>query len=437
MNRQLLVLGLSVTVVLTLGGYALYRLGVNQGEKGSAMEAGPVASPQARPEEPGKIDSATGKKVLYWHDPMVPGQKFDKPGKSPFMDMQLVPVYAEDGADNGGVTISARVQQNLGVRTARVTQGTLRLSVEAPGSVAYNERDLAVVQARANGFVERLHVRAPLERVRKGQSLADLYVPDWVAAQEDYLSVRRMQSADLTGLLDGARQRMRLAGMTDDQIMRIEASGKTQPRLTIIAPIGGIVTELEAREGMTIMAGAPLFRINGLATVWVNAELPESLAARVRPDSAVEARTSALPGTVFKGKVSAILPEVNLATRTVKARVELANPEAELTPGMFATLRFASDGSKDVLLIPSEAVIQTGTRSVVVRVEGEGKFTPVNIEVGLEHDGQTEILSGLEAGQEVVVSGQFLIDSESSLKATATRLDAVPARDESGSEVSR
>jgi len=401
------------------------------------MEADLMASPPTGSEETGETDPATGKKVLYWHDPMVPGQKFDQPGKSPFMDMQLVPVYAEDGADNGGVTISARVQQNLGVRTARVTQGTLRLSVEAPGSVAYNERDVAVVQARASGFVERLHVRVPLERVRKGQPLADLYVPDWVAAQEDYLSVKRMQSADLTGLLDGARQRMRLAGMTDQQIMRVEASGKTQPRLTIIAPIGGVVTELEAREGMTIMSGAPLFRINGLTTVWVNAELPESLAADVRPGDTVEARTSALPGMVFKGKVSAILPEVNLATRTVRARVELANPEAELTPGMFATLRFASEGKKDVLLVPSEAVIKTGRRSVVVRAEGEGKFTPADIEVGLEHDGETEILSGLEAGEEVVVSGQFLIDAEASLKATTTRLDAPPRMEESTEEVSK
>ncbi len=436
MNRKLLVLGLSVAVVLTVSGYGLYRLGVGAGQKGSTAEMSSMAAPSATPEKVGDIDPATGKRVLYWHDPMVPGQKFDKPGKSPFMDMRLVPVYADDGADEGGVTINARMQQNLGVRTARVSQGTLQFSVDAPGSVTYNERDVVLVQARANGFVERLHVRAPLERVRKGQRLADLYVPDWVAAQEEFLSVMRMQSADLTGLLDGARQRMRLAGMTDDQIKEVEASGKARPRLTIIAPISGVVTELEAREGMTIMEGMPLFRINGLATVWVNAELPESAAAQVRPGSPVEGSTPALPGRVFKGKVSVILPEVNLATRTVKARVELANPEAELVPGMFATLRFAVEGSKDVLLVPSEAVIQTGTRSVVVRAAGEGRFSPVNVEVGREHEGQTEILSGLEPGDEVVVSGQFLIDSEASLKATGTRLDASPEMEEGVKEVS-
>jgi len=436
MNRKPLVLGLSVAVVVTVSGYGLYRLGVDAGQKESTAETTAMAPPSATPQSPGDIDPAAGKRVLYWHDPMVPGQKFDKPGKSPFMDMQLVPVYADDGADDGGVTINARMQQNLGVRTARVSQGKLQFSVDAPGSVTYNDRDVVLVKARANGFVERLHVRAALERVRKGQSLADLYVPDWVAAQEEFLSVTRMQSADLTGLLDGARQRMRLAGMTDDQITQVEASGRTQPRLTITAPIGGVVTELEAREGMTIMEGMPLFRINGLATVWVNAELPESAAAQVRPGSAVEGRTSALPGKVFKGKVSAILPEVNLATRTVKARVELANPDAELVPGMFATLRFAVEGSKEVLLVPTEAVIQTGTRSVVVRTEGEGRFRPVDVEVGLEHDGQTEILSGLEAGEEVVVSGQFLIDSEASLKATGTRLDASQEIEEGAKEVS-
>lgn len=437
MNRQLLVLGLSGGIVLAVSGYGLYRLGLSEGDKRSSAQVRAMTTKSAAPQKPGDIDPATGKRVLYWHDPMVPGQKFDKPGKSPLMDMQLVPVYAQDDADNGGVTISSRVQQNLGVRTARVSKGTLQLAVEAPGSVAYNDRDVAVVQARANGFVERLHVRAPLERVRKGQPLADLYVPDWVAAQEDYLAVKRMQNTEPTGLLDGARQRMRLAGMTDDQIMRVETSGKAQPRLTITAPIDGVVTELEAREGMTIMAGAPLFRINGLATVWVNAELPENLAAQVRPGNAVEALTSALPGVVFKGKVSAILPEVNLATRTVKARVELANPGAELTPGMFATLRFAADGKKEVLLVPTEAVIQTGTRSVVMRAMGEGKFTPVAVEVGMERDGQSEILSGLEAGQEVVISGQFLVDSEASLKATATRLDAGPGSDEGSKEVNK
>src|SRR6266853_3362902 len=157
---------------------------------------------------------------------MVPGQKFDKPGKSPFMDMQLVPVYA-DGGDESAVAISARVQQNLGVRTVEVKQGSLASAVEAVGSVGYNERDVAVVQARANGFLERLYVRAPLDPVRKGQPLAELYVPDWVAAQEEYLSATRIGAqTDVKGLAEAAAQRMRLAGMSDAQIAAVEAGGK-------------------------------------------------------------------------------------------------------------------------------------------------------------------------------------------------------------------
>ncbi len=183
-----------------------------------------------------------------------------------------------------------------------------------------------------------------------------------------------------------------------------------------------MIGELTAREGMTVMAGAPLFRINGLSTVWVNAEVPEVAAAQVRPGNPVEARTPAVSGAVFKGKVSAILPEVNPATRTIKARIELANPGGQLVPGMFATVSFAPAARKDVLLVPSEAVIQTGKRSVVVVAQGDGKFAPVDVEIGLDSHGQTEIRKGLQAGQKVVVSGQFLVDSEANLKAATTRM---------------
>jgi Cu(I)/Ag(I) efflux system membrane fusion protein len=356
---------------------------------------------------------------------MVPGQKFDKPGKSPFMDMDLVPVYAEAGADEGNVAISARMQQNLGVRTAEVTRSVLAAAVEAVGTVAYNERDVAVVQARNGGFIERLFVRAPLDPVRQGQPLAELYVPDWVAAQEEYLSVARMSGADT--LVDGARQRMRLAGMTDAQIKSVATSGKVQARFTVTAPIGGVVAELSARDGMTVAPGTPLFRINGLSTVWVNAEVPESLAAQVRPGSAVEARAPALAGTTFKGKVTAILPEVNPATRTLKVRVELANPAGALVPGMFANVTFKPVARTDILQVPSEAVITTGKRNVVIVALGEGKFAPTEVEIGMESNGQTEIRKGLAAGQQVVISGQFLIDSEASLKGVASRMGTAPS----------
>lgn len=417
MSTRNYVLGLAAASFIGAAGYGLYWFGMDRGMKMAGSATGAVPADGGR-----QAAGATDKKVLYWHDPMVPGQKFDKPGKSPFMDMQLVPVYADGDGDEGRVTISPRVQQNLGVRTAEVTMGTLAPVVEAVGTVAYNERDLAVVQARSNGYVERLYVRAPLDAVRKGQPLAELYVPEWVAAQEEFFSVRRMTGTGLEALVDGARQRMRLAGMTEEQIRLVESTGKVHARLTVSAPISGVVAELGAREGMTVMAGATLFRINGLDTVWVNAEVREAQASEVRRGNLVEARTSAVPGTTFKGRVNAILPEVDPTTRTLKARVELANPKGELVPGMFATINFAPAARKEALLVPTEAVIRTGSRSVVILAQGEGKFAPIDVEIGMESDGRTEILNGLESGQHVVVSGQFLIDSEASLRGTATRM---------------
>jgi len=224
---------------------------------------------------------------------------------------------------------------------------------------------------------------------------------------------------------------MQLAGMNDEQIRLVESGGRVHARITIAAPASGVLAELTAREGMSVTAGAPLFRINGMDTVWLNAEIPENAAAQVRPGMAVEARTASLPGTVFKGKLNALLPQVDTSTRTRVARIELGNPARQLVPGMFANVSFSPVAGKEVLLAPSEAVIQTGTRSVVMLARGDGEFQPVDVETGSEANGLTEIRKGLEAGQKVVVSGQFLIDSEASLKGTATRMGEPGASDDS------
>ena len=422
-----------------LVAYGGYWFGMNRGmQMATPMASGKAATTASGDMQgPDSAAPATDKKVLYWHDPMVPGRKFDKPGKSPFMDMQLVPVFADGGGDEGSVTISPRVQQNLGVRTAEVTKGSITQKLEAVGNVAYNERAVALVTARANGFVERLYVRAPLDPVRKGQSMADVFVPDWVAAQEEYLSVKRMQGQGTESLVAGARQRMLLAGMNEEQVRLVESGGKVHPRFTLAAPIDGVIAELGAREGMTVMAGAMLFRINGLGSVWINAEIPESTAALIRPGNVVEARTPALPERVFKGRVAAILPEVNSTTRTLKARVEVANPGGLLVPGMFANVNFTPSAQAEALLVPSEAVIQTGSRKVVIVAREGGKFQPVDVETGADVNGQTVIRKGLEAGQKVVVSGQFLIDSEASLKATTTRMTDAPAATDAGAQSHR
>ncbi len=419
MKARTPLLALAAAVLLGAAGYGLYRAGMAHGSKTTGTASASAQHTAA--------DKSGGRKILYWHDPMSPQQKFDKPGKSPYMDMQLVPVYSDEEGGEGAVTISPRVQQNLGVRTAEVISGALAPTIEAVGSVAFNERDVTVVQARSNGFVEKLHVRAPLDPVRKGEPLAEIYVPEWVAAQEEYLSAKRIAGTSLGDSLgdlrEGALQRMRLAGMSDEQIRLVESTGAVHARTTVTAPASGVVTELGAREGMTIASGAMLFRINGLGTVWINAEVPENIAAQVRPGNSVEARTPALPGTIFKGRVSAILPEVSPATRTLKVRIEIANAGGALVPGMFATINFAPAMKKKSLLVPTEALIRTGTRNVVIVAEGEGRFRPQEVRAGQESGEQTEILAGLSAGERVVTSGQFLIDSEASLKGVLSRLN--------------
>lgn len=433
-------------VAVVAFGYGLYSLGMRHGmQMTPAAESSPttvtkagtatdnIASGEAATRrhikeglKAGDIDPATGNKILFYHDPMVPGKTFDAPGKSPYMNMMLLPKYAGTDTDQGNVTISPRVQQNLGIRTAPVAKGSLARNVTAPGTIAYNERDQVAVQARANGFVERLFVRATLDPVRQGQPLAELYVPEWVAAQEEFLAVRRMQGTDLASLVDGARQRMRQAGMSEGQIRQVEDAGTLQPRMVLTAPISGLISELSAREGMTVAAGAPLFRINGVGTVWANAELPESQAALVRPGARVEARSPAIPDATFTGRVQALLPEVNAATRTIKARIELTNPGGRLSPGMFINVAFTDPTTRETLLVPSEAVITTGRRTVVMVAEENGKYRPVDVEVGMESGGQTEIKKGLQPGQQVVVSGQFLLDSEASLSGLQARMDTSP-----------
>ncbi|WP_374256950.1 efflux RND transporter periplasmic adaptor subunit [Aquabacterium sp.] len=441
MKPKIFSLALLAVALLGAGGYRLYALGLKHGAMVHADMPASSPAPEAEPQnimegqedatrrhmeqgiKAGDMDPVVGKKVLYYHDPMVPDKQFDKPGKSPFMDMMMVPVYADDDSDQGRITVSPRIQQNLGLRTAEVVEGTLAPQVSAVGSIAYNERDQVIVQARATGYVERLYVRANLDAVKQGQPLADLYVPDWVAAQEEFLSVRRMQGSDLLNLVDAARQRMRQAGMSDEQIRRVEQTGKTQPRITLSAPISGVVSELMAREGMSMMPGATLLRINGTSSVWANAEVPEGLVVQLRPGAKVQARSPAVPGITFEGSVQALVPEVNAGTRTLKARMQLDNPGMRLVPGMTVTMQFMNPRAEKAILIPTEAVIQSGKRTVVMLAEGQGHFRPVEVETGIESGGQTEIKRGLDAGQRVVVSSQFLIDSEASLKGVEARLN--------------
>lgn len=403
-NRRWLAVVIAALVVGVALGYI-----VSQQRTGDA-----AAQPAASDKE--------GRKVLYWHDPMVPGQKFDKPGKSPFMDMDLVPVYADEAGESG-VRINPTVAQNLGIRLGTVEKAVLRQQLNAVGNVTFDERLLELVQARVTGYITRLYVKAPLERVRRGQPLAEILAPEWLSAQQEYLALFDAKSASAPLVRTAARERLVVLGVPETTIRAIEADRKTHPTTTIYAPIDGVVTELAVREGAAFMAGAPLFRINGLKSVWVHAQVPEAQVSLVPRGAQATARATGWPGETFTGQVIALLPEVDPETRTLTVRIALDNPHDRLAPGMYTSLEFAGSDNEPQLMVPSEAVIMTGERSAVIVAREGGGFDVANVTVGADANGKTTILSGLKESQSVVLSGQFLIDSEASLKSTVTRLE--------------
>jgi Cu(I)/Ag(I) efflux system membrane fusion protein len=354
-----------------------------------------------------------GRKVLYWHDPMVPGPRFDKPGKSPFMDMQLVPVYADADPGTGGVKISPGVQQNLGIRYGTVRRAEISSSFDAIGAVQFDERLNVAVQTRVAGYVERLSVRAPMERVRKGQALATIFAPEWLGPQNELLALQRAGASP--DLIAAARERMRAMSIPPELLRRSEETGTAQGRFVLTAPASGVVVELGAREGVAITPGMTLFRIAGLQKVWAVAEVPEAQAARLIPGQKVKAVLQADASQSFDGELKEILPEVSSSTRTLKARFEVDNPQGKLTPGMLLRLQ-VSGATSTRLVVPSEAVIRTGRRAVVIVRKDTGAFEPRDVSLGADLGDDSEVLQGLAEGEQVVASGQFLIDSEARLR---------------------
>ena len=355
------------------------------------------------------------REVLYWYDPMYPQQRFDQPGPSPFMDMDLVPRYAEPDAGGDGppaMRIDPDILQNLGVRLAPVTRGPVEVSITATGQLSFNQRDVAVVQARSQSFVERVYGLAEQDLVERGTPLADLLVPEWAAAQQEYLALRGL---DEPRLLEAARQRMRLAGMPESLVDQVARHGKVQLVWTLTSPVGGVIQSLDVREGMTLAAGATLARINGLETVWLVVEVPEAQVAGLQAGQGVEAQLPAYPGETLQGEIQAVLPQANRDSRTVPVRIELSNAEQRLRPGMTAEVMMTRQ-EDTALLVPTEALIRTGRRTLVMVAEEGGRFRPVEVRTGRETEDRTVILAGLEEGQQVVASGQFLLDSEASLR---------------------
>jgi Cu(I)/Ag(I) efflux system membrane fusion protein len=376
------------------------------------------------------MPSATSdRKILYWHDPMVPGQRFDKPGKSPFMDMQLVPVYADEAQTDSGIAVSGNVSQSLGIRLGKVERTTMRSSLNAVGSIAFDEERTHLIQSRVGGYVSKLLVRSPMTRVHEGQALARITSPAWLAAEQEYAALHSAEAATDSELRNAARSRLQVLGVPLSVIETIDRTGQVDATTTLIAPITGVVTELGVREGATFAMDAVLFRINGLQSVWVNAQVPEAQVHLVPVGATITARATAWPGESFEGHVIALLPEVDASSRTFTVRARLPNGADKLSPGMFVSLDLAGVADDSQLVVPSEAVITTGQRSVVIAVGSDRSFEVRDVITGAQVGDKTVVLKGLEDGQSIVLSGQFLIDSEASLKSTVNRLSSVPAAD--------
>jgi membrane fusion protein, copper/silver efflux system len=364
------------------------------------------------------------RKVLYWQDPMVPGPRFDKPGKSPFMDMQLVPVYADEGGDSG-VKVSAAIQQNLGIRTATVQRASVGSSFDAVGAVQFDERLNVAVQSRVAGFVEHLAVRATMERVRQGQPLATIFAPDWLAPLNELVALQRSHAS--SELVAAARERTRAMSIPDSLVRQAERTGSASARFTLGAPVAGVVAELGVRDGAAVSPGMTLFRIAGLEKVWAVAEIPEAQAVRLVRGQKVKAALQADPAQTFTGELQEILPEVSANTRTLKARFEVDNRAGKLTPGMLLRLQ-VNGPAVERLVVPAEAVIRTGTRAVAIVRKPNGAFEPRDVKLGADLGERLEVLEGLVEGEQVVASGQFLVDSEARLRSvTGSMAAALPA----------
>ena len=409
-NSSFLLIG-SLMIGAIVLGLGLLKHGLTEKPTAGAPASAPSSAP-AR-------DAATkARQPIYWYDPMVPLHHFDKPGKSPFMDMPLVAKYPDDTSSSAGtpsdsIAIDPRVVQNLGVRLGVVEQGSFARAVDTVGVVAVDEHRIEAIEVRQPGWVEELSVRAVGDSVRRGQRLAGIYSPDLLATQQELLIAR--DSGD-SQLIEAARRRLALFGLSAGQIAHIEKTGQAERRVDYYAPFDGYVMDLGARQGSAVSPGTMLFQLAALDSIWINAEVPETQAAWIKTGDPATAEVPALPGDHFEGQINYLYPELTPTTRTLKVRVVVKNLKGRLRPGMFATVHLRGATQDQMLTVPTEAVIKTGTRSVVIIADDGSHFRPALVRVGAEHGGRSEILEGLVAGQNVVASGQFLIDSEASLR---------------------
>ncbi|RMF95676.1 MAG: efflux RND transporter periplasmic adaptor subunit [Candidatus Schekmanbacteria bacterium] len=375
-----------------------------------------------------KEDEGKGKrKILYWRAPMDPTYISDKPGKSP-MGMDLIPVYEGEEPEAAGIKIDPVTVQNIGVKTERAKKIRLRKEIRTIGRVDYDERKITDVTTKIEGWIEKLYVDFTGQEVKKGQPLIEIYSPELVSTQEEYLLAlkykKNLQNNPFSEIAKGAesllastRKRLELWDISDAQIKELEQTGQVQKRMVINALSRGIVIDKMALEGMYVKNGMSLYRLADISTVWVYADIYEYELPFIKKGQKATMTLSYLPGKKFTGRVTYIYPYLEEKTRTVKVRLEFPNPQWELKPGMYADVVIESDLGREGVVVPSYAVIRSGKRNIVVLNKGNGLFEPREVTLGVEAaDGYIEIAEGVKEGEEIVTSSHFLIDSESNLQ---------------------
>lgn len=364
----------------------------------------------------------TEKKPLYWIDSMEPQIHYPGPGKSR-MGMELVPIYPDEVKvidTPGAIRISPTVVNNLGVRTVPVSKGTLARDIETVGYVEPNENKISHINPYAEGWIKRLIVKAAGEPVKKGQLLLQLYSPMLVNAQEEYLIALESKNQHL---IDASYKKLLAFRISEQQIQQLKQTRKASALVDIYAPQDGVISELNVREGTRVTPETEIMSLVDLSSIWMIAQVFEDQATSVKVGQVLEARLSAFPGRIWKGEVDYIYPQVDPMTRTLKARFRFDNPEGILKPNMYANIHLLAENKPNVIIIPMEALIRTSQGDHVIISLGEGRFDVRPVIVGIESGDKVEILSELTPGEQVVVSGQFLIDSESNLKASFQRLE--------------
>ena len=373
------------------------------------------------------------RKILYWRAPMDPTYISPAPGKSP-MGMDLVPVYEGEEAFGATVRINPVVEQNMGVRMAPVVRKTLHQKIRTVGRVDYNESKVAHIHTKFTGWIERTYVNTTGQRVKKGAALLEIYSPQLVTAQEEYLdawnNINRLKEssrggarANLTSIMASAKRRLEYFDVSTAQIERLTRTGEVKKTLVVTSPFKGIVVEKHALDGMEVKSGMNLYTIADLSEIWVYADIYEYEVPWVREGQTVRMTLSYDPGRVYTGTVQYVYPYLEEKTRTIKVRSVFANPNLDLKPGMYANVEIETSPLEGVIAVPQEAVLFSGERNLVFISLGAGRFAPRDVTIGIESgDGFYEVKEGLSEGEIVVTSGQFLLDSESKLQESIAKL---------------